>query len=353
MKNIAQNKAKLAVLTVFLTLAWLAPMAAYAGTPTLSFSITPQSVTSGSPAVISWYAQDVSFCDGSGAWGGHYRSIGSITIFPEKNDSYYIVCNGPYGTVTDVKTLFVNQNSFSSPIVYSTPSYSGSTSGLIPIPTPPIPIAPPSNTFTAACATSPTVTETNKIVSFAAAQTGGFAPIVYRWSGDISGSQQVENIAFEHAGVKTAKITITDSRGLSAEGYCSVTVNSQVASTAPTPVPAPVAAVKKPTVVVTQAPAPTCKTVTLCIDTAGNVTQKDANGETKKEEPKIETAKNDAGNGSNGKKFFLASLFGSGNGNGTNGSGIARNFAVYLLPVLAAACVIFLGYMIVRFSKKA
>lgn len=323
-------------------------MSAYALSPTLSFSIIPQNVVIGEAATLSWFAENVSYCDASGAWSGHSRSVGSRIIFPTETDSYYITCNGPYGIVSDVKTLFVNQKNPASPtVIYSpTPSGGGSGSGLIPIPTTPIPIAPPANTFTAACATSPSVTEINKIVSFAAAHTGGFAPVVYRWSGNITGSQQVENVAFEHAGVKTVKITVTDSRGLSAEGQCSVTINAPASS--PAPIPTPIITAKKTTVIVAEAPAPTCKTVTICMDTAGNIIQKDGNA-VKKEEPKIETAQN--GNGSNGKKFFLASLFGTGNGNG--GSATARNFIVYLLPVVAAVFLIFIGYIVVKMSKRA
>lgn len=351
MRNISKKSIQFAKIALIFGLFGAFPIYTYALSPTLSFSITPQNVVVGEAATLSWFAENVSYCDASGAWGGHYRDIGSMIIFPSETNSYYITCNGSYGIVSDVKTLYVNQKSPSSPtVIYSQPtSNSGSGSGLIPVPNTPIPIAPQANTFTAACATSPSATETNKIVSFAAAYTGGFAPVVYRWSGDIIGSQQVENVAFEHAGVKTAKITVTDSRGLSAEGQCSATISATASSPAPTP--APIITTKKTTAIVTEARAPTCKTVTICMDTSGNIIQKDGNAIQKKE-PKIETAQNS--NGSNGKKFFLASLFGAGNGNGNgnNENAAARNFIVYLLPVFAAAFLIFIGYMVVKMSKR-
>lgn len=348
MRNIFKENAQLIKIALFLGLFGALPMSADALSPTLSFSITPQNIITGENATISWFAENVDRCkiSGPGQTGFPYPASWSINVAPSETSSYNITCNGPYGIVSDVKTLFVNQKSSPSPTVIYSPTPSGGGSGLIPVPTTPIPIAPPANTFTAACATSPSVTETNKIVSFAAAHTGGFAPVVYRWSGNITGSQQVENVAFEHAGVKTVKITVTDSRGLSAEGQCSVVVNAPASSPAPTPTP--IITAKKPTVIVAEAPAPTCKTVTICMDTAGNIIQKDGNA-VKKEEPKIETAQN--GNGSNGKKFFLASLFGTGNGNG--GSSTARNFIVYLLPIVAAIFLIFIGYIVVKMSKRA
>ena len=374
----AKNKGKIAVSVLFSGLIGLVPLAAYADAPTLSFSIFPQNITAGETATLTWFAENVSNCTLSGIPDGGFPLPASWTysVNPAVTTSYTLVCSGLNGFVKSDATLFVNGKNLPSSTVYNTnypnynytnPTYSpypnypvyysNPNYGMTPVyaPTAPTPAPSQTNIFTAACAVSPSsVAETNKIVSFGAAQSGGVSPFVYRWTGDITGSQQVENLAFEHTGIKTAKITITDSRGLNAEGSCSLTVTEPAPPPAEKPA-APVTAVaaKKPAATVVQTTASNCKTVTVCMDTSGNITQKDGNtgpgivSPSPKDENKIETAQN--GNGE--KTFFLASLFGSGNAG--NGSGASKNFLVYLLPIIAAAGVIFIGYMVMRFTKKA
>lgn len=328
----------------------LFPIVAYAETPTLSFSVNPQTIEEGEAVAISWATQNAGTCIMSGGWSSAIPPFGAVSLRPSATTNYGIACGGPYGAVSDIKTVFVNKKEstpLSSSIIVST---SLPASSLIPASYAPVPLNYVSPIpFTAACAASPTVTETGKIVTFAAAQNGGVAPFSYQWGGDIYGTNQVEQVIFSGAGIKTIRIRMVDSKNMVAEGSCSATINllvPPILSRSGAPTTSIETAPKKPTVVVAQTTAPACKTVTVCIDTAGNVIQKNEGDGAPKAEPKIETAKN-----GNGKTFFLASLFGK--GNGTNGNGSARNFAIYLLPIFAAAAVIFLGYMVVRFSKRA
>ena len=371
MNFIPKNKGKIAVSALFSGLIGLVPLVAYADTPTLSFSIFPQNITAGETATLTWFAENVSNCTLSGIPEGGFPLPASWTysVNPTVTTSYTLVCSGTEGFVQSAQTLSVGGRNAPSPTVYNTSYPNYTNQAYLPYPnynyypapnynlTPvSVPTAPtPTNFFTAACAVSPSsVAETNNIGSFGAAQSGGVSPFIYRWTGNITGSQQVENIAFEHTGVKTAKITVTDSRGLSAEGSCSLTVTEPASPPAEKPA-TPVTAVtaKKPAATVVQTTASNCKTVTVCMDTSGNVTQKDgdtgsgAASPPPKDENKIETAQN--GNGE--KTFFLASLFGSGSAG--NGSGSSKNFLIYLLPIIAAAGVIFIGYMVMRFTKKA
>jgi len=361
-----KNTAKITVLGLFLG---IFPVFALAQTAaTLSFSVNPQTIEKGSSVVIAWTLspQNSGYCSASGAWSGQIPSYGTANVYPTKTENYGISCSTPNGIVSDIKTVFVNGTSATTPpppILISTPTYNPPTYYgqptyyyTPPAPTPLVPVVQPVATnfpFTAACAASPSVAEAGKSVTFAAAQNGGSAPFTYSWSENITGSKEVEYITFATPGVKTAKIFVRDSRNLTAEGTCSATIISQTpqqtpASVATTPKPAPTPS--KPTVVIAQTQAPTCKTVTLCIDAVGNVTQTNSNGE-KKDEPEVAVTKTEEKK--NGTSF-LASLFGAGNGSGgAKTSSSFSNIAIYIIPILAAAAVIFIGLMVVRFSKKA
>jgi len=358
-----KNTAKITVLGLFLG---IFPVFALAQTAaTLSFSVNPQTIEKGSSVVIAWTLspQNSGYCSASGAWSGQIPSYGTANVYPTKTENYGISCSTPNGIVSDIKTVFVNGTSATtppSPVLVSTPTYNPPTYYsqptyyyTPPTPTPLVPVVQPVATnfpFTAACAASPSVAEAGKSVTFAAAQNGGSAPFTYSWSENITGSKEVEYITFATPGVKTAKIFVRDSRNLTAEGTCSATIISQTPPPAPAPAPTPVATTKKPTVVVAQTQAPTCKTVTLCIDTAGNITQQNAdNAEKNADGAEIKTAE-EKKNGSS----FLASLSGAGNGSGgAKTSSSFSNIAIYIIPNLAAAAVIFIGFMAVRFSKKA
>ncbi len=303
--------------TYFSAFLALFPIIALGASPSLSFSVNPQTIAEGSSVAISWYSQNTAYCVASGAWSGHYLPTGSTDAHPKEDSNYYMTCVGADGTVSDVKSVFVTKNSttiISNPVVYQ--NYQA-------IPSPASYNQAP---FTAACAASPTVAETGKPITFVAAQNNGAPPFSYRWNGDVDGSNSATTAFFNSPGTKTAKITVFDNRNRAAEGYCSVIVNPPAI---PVVTSAPVKS-SPPKVVTT-------KTEEPCPTTAKP-----------EDKTKVETATEN----SNGK-FFLASLFGSGGNGSNNGNSKSRSILIYLVPAFAALSVIVLGFLIMRLNGKA
>lgn len=314
------------------------PVLALAASPTLSFSVNPQNIDLGEATAISWFSQNTTYCVASGAWSGYLSTFGSADMFPNETSSYSISCTGPDGSVSDIKTVFVAgrppRTTLPPTIITPTPQ--------------PIPTQPPQTTFAAACAASPTSAKIGDAFSFAAAQTGGWLPFAYKWGGDVSGNGQLITATFDTSGTKTARIKVIDAQNRIAEGSCAVVVTQAIVATpSPSPKPPPPVGGPPPTTVV--AKTPTCQTVTICLDNKGNWVPKTGgsvnpvNGGD--ETQKVETAQN-----VNGRKFFLASLFGSGNGG--NGQSRTRKVVTYLFPIAAALGIIFIGYLVFRFNKK-
>ena len=295
------------------------PIIALGASPSASFSVSPQTVSEGSPVAISWYAQNIDYCISSGDWSGYWVQTCSTNVYPKADSTYNITCVGRDGVVSDVKSVFVTKNSTSNtsnPIVYQ--NYSTVFS----------PVSYNTNfaaNFTSAFAANPTVAETGKPVTFVAAESNGASPFSYRWSGDVDGSNSATTAFFNSPGTKTAKVTIFDNRNRAAEGYCSVIINPP---TVPVAVSAPVKS-SPPKVVTTKIEEP-CPTTAKPEDKA-----------------KVETAAENSNS-----KFFLASLFGSGsNGNNTGGSK-TRTLLIYLIPAFAALSVIVLGFLVMRLNRK-
>src|SRR3989338_9509060 len=135
----------------------LFPIIALGASPSLSFSVNPQTIAEGSSVAISWYSQNTSYCVASGSWSGHYLPAGSRDMHPKEDSNYYMTCVGPEGNVSDVKSVFVTKNStpiISNPIVYQNyqtiPAWASYN------------LAP----FTAACAASPTGAQASKHINF-------------------------------------------------------------------------------------------------------------------------------------------------------------------------------------------
>ena len=310
---------KIAYFSAFLA---IFPIIALGASPSVAFSVGPQTVLENASVAISWYSQNTTYCVASGAWSGHLLPFGSTDKYPKEDSSYYITCVGPEGTVSDVKSVFVIKNStpnISNPIVYQNyqnvfPQINYN--------------AAPSAPFTAACAANPTVAETGKPVTFVAAESNGASPFSYRWSGDVDGSNSATTAFFNSPGTKTAKVTIFDNRNRAAEGFCSIVVNPPAA---PVAVSAPTKS-SQPKVVVAKTTEEPCQTK-----------------ETPEDKTNVETA-----TGNSGSKFFLASLFGNGGGsNGNNnGNSRTRSILIYLVPAFAALSVIVLGFLIMRLNRK-
>ena len=295
----------------------LFPIIALGASPSLSFSVNPQTIAEGSSVAISWYSQNTSYCVASGSWSGHYLPTGSRDMHPKEDSNYYMTCVGPEGNVSDVKSVFVTKNStpiISNPIVYQNYQTIPALASYN--------LAP----FTAACAASPTVAEAGKQVTFVAAQNNGAPPFSYRWSGDTEGSNSATTAFFNSPGTKTVKVTVFDNRNRAAEGFCSIVVNPPAA-----PVAVPISIKASPPKIVTTKTEEPCQTTEKTDD-----------------KTKIETASN-----SSNSKFFLASLFGSGGNGSNNGGSKSRSILIYLVPAFAALSVIVLGFLIMRLNSKA
>lgn len=295
------------------------PIIALGASPSVSFSVNPQTVLENASVAISWYSQNTTYCVASGGWSGYWVPAGSTDVYPKEDSNYYITCVGQEGTVSDAKSVFVTKNSasgISNPIVYQNYQNVFPQINYNAVPTAP---------FAAACAANPTVAEAGKPVTFVAAENNGAPPFSYRWSGDVDGSNSATTAFFNSPGTKTAKVTIFDNRNRAAEGFCSVVVNPPAV---PVAVSAPIKS-SPPKVVVAKTTEEPCPTK-----------------ETPEDKANVETA-----TGNSGSKFFLASLFGSG-GNENNGGSKTRSLLIYLVPAFVALSVIVLGFLIMRLNHK-
>lgn len=231
--------------------------------PSVTLTASPSVINVGNGSVLNWYSQNANYCIASGGWFGNKSISGSETVTPYASTNYTINCYNNSGQNSSVTTVYVNGQ---QTITVTT-------------------------SFNAACAVSPEVARVGQIVAFAAGYAGGIAPYYYSWSQDIFGVGLTRAVTFGTTGIKTARVTITDGAGRTAQGTCSVRVNPAVVVVAP---PAP-----KPKPPVVTAVAETCKCTT--------------------EQPVqlIETS-----NGTNGKdRSFVASLLFNENGN-LSGSGL-------------------------------
>ena len=110
-------------------------------------------------------------------------------------------CNNNLGqSASDTQVIFVNPNA-GTPVI---PTVSG--------------------IFNIACAVSQSTVSIGQRISFGAAKSYGTEPVKYSWSGDVSGNTQTLNASFPSDGIKTARITATDSNGRTASNICSVQV---------------------------------------------------------------------------------------------------------------------------------
>jgi hypothetical protein len=78
--------------------------------PTATISISPTTITAGSPVTLTWSSTNATSCSASGAWTGTQATNGTSSVTPATAGSpnYAIACTGPGGTANAATTLTVN-----------------------------------------------------------------------------------------------------------------------------------------------------------------------------------------------------------------------------------------------------
>ena len=76
-------------------------------TPTLSFTATPGSITSGQSSTLSWSSTNATSCTASGGWTGAKSVSGSQVVSPSATTTYTLSCSGAGGSVTQSATVTV------------------------------------------------------------------------------------------------------------------------------------------------------------------------------------------------------------------------------------------------------
>jgi uncharacterized repeat protein (TIGR03803 family) len=78
--------------------------------PTLTFDLSPNSVTLGNSSTLSWSTSNATACTASDAWGGSQATQGSSVQAPQTAGvfDYTLTCNGAGGSISHSVTLTVN-----------------------------------------------------------------------------------------------------------------------------------------------------------------------------------------------------------------------------------------------------
>lgn len=79
--------------------------------PTISFSASPASVSSGSSTTLTWNTANANSCSASGAWSGTEPTSGSVTTGAlSTNSTYNLSCSGTGGSVNSSVTVNVTSS---------------------------------------------------------------------------------------------------------------------------------------------------------------------------------------------------------------------------------------------------
>jgi hypothetical protein len=79
--------------------------------PTVTLNATPGTVSTGTPAKLSWTTQDASDCSASGAWNGKKALAGDEMTAPiAAQSAFSLSCSGPGGSA-DVTVMVKVQDS--------------------------------------------------------------------------------------------------------------------------------------------------------------------------------------------------------------------------------------------------
>src|SRR5947208_5857126 len=75
---------------------YMAPPAA----PTATISISPQTITLGQSATVTWSSMNATACTASDAWSGTQNTSGTATVTPASDGtlSYTLTCSGSAGS---------------------------------------------------------------------------------------------------------------------------------------------------------------------------------------------------------------------------------------------------------------
>ncbi len=77
--------------------------------PTLTFSVSPTSITSGNSASLTWLTTNADSCAASGAWSGAKAISGAESVSPTANATYTLDCTGPGGSIQKSASVTVTQ----------------------------------------------------------------------------------------------------------------------------------------------------------------------------------------------------------------------------------------------------
>jgi peptidoglycan/xylan/chitin deacetylase (PgdA/CDA1 family) len=78
------------------------------GTPTVSLSANPTSITSGQSSTLTWSSTNATSCTASGAWSGARELSGSVSVSPTATATYTLACTGAGGTTSQSTTVTVS-----------------------------------------------------------------------------------------------------------------------------------------------------------------------------------------------------------------------------------------------------
>ena len=75
--------------------------------PTVSVSLTPETVSEGQPATLTWSTTNASACTASGAWAGNRSTSGAVSVAQAVAGTYTynLACTGPGGSASGSVTL--------------------------------------------------------------------------------------------------------------------------------------------------------------------------------------------------------------------------------------------------------
>ncbi|TLY42810.1 MAG: hypothetical protein E6K59_08050, partial [Nitrospirae bacterium] len=76
--------------------------------PTLSFSASPTSITSGQSSTLSWSSTNATSCTASNGWTGTKAISGTQAVTPTATTTYTLACTGSGGTATQSTTVTVS-----------------------------------------------------------------------------------------------------------------------------------------------------------------------------------------------------------------------------------------------------
>ncbi|MDP2789049.1 MAG: hypothetical protein Q8O46_03305 [bacterium] len=75
--------------------------------PTVTMSVSPGYITTGSSATLTWSSTNATSCTASGGWSGTKGTSGTVSVTPTVTTTYALTCTGTGGSVTQSATVSV------------------------------------------------------------------------------------------------------------------------------------------------------------------------------------------------------------------------------------------------------